>query len=469
MADKVDYADSARQIVELVGGTDNIKSVAHCITRVRFQLKDSTKAHENADAVKKVPGVLQVVEAGGQYQVVIGTTVEQMYDQVVAITGNGAGEVAPDEGQDDATGEEEKVSVPQRIIKVISGIMVPLLGGLTAAGIIASLANLLLVLGVAPTGSPTYTLLYAIGQSFTFFFPVFIGVSTAKYFKMDPFVGGLIGAAMAYPVLSAPDLAGQTQLAFGFLPISYQAYTTTVFPALVAVAFGSVLYRFFKKHIPAMISFFMVPTLTVLITVPLSLAVIGPVMNFLASLLSQGLQALYSLSPIVAGIVINALWLPFVVPLGLHQALAMVLYTDLFTTGSSPMLGLLCGITSVSGVLLAVWLKSKDESTKSLALSSAVTNLFGISEPGLYGVILQHKQTIAALSIGSGITGIIPALFHTCVYSMGASGLFGLPMYLNPSGDLTSFIGAVVTDAAAFVVCFLLTYFWPHFDPDKAE
>lgn len=242
-----------------------------------------------------------------------------------------------------------------------------------------------------------------------------------------------------------------------------------MFPALAAVAFASVLYKFFKKHVPDMISFFTVPTLTVLITVPIALAVIGPVMNLLANGISQVLLAVYSFSPVIAGIAINALWLPFIVPLGIHQALAMVLYTDLFTTGSSPMLGLICGITSVSGVLLAVWIKSKNEDTKSLALSTAITNLFGISEPGLYGVILQHKQTIAALSIGAGITGIIPALFGTTVYSMGASGLFGLPMYLNPSGDLTSFIGAVVTDVAAFVVCFVITMLWPGFDPDKAE
>lgn len=468
---KVDYAASARQIVDLVGGNGNIKSVAHCITRVRFTLKDFSKAEANTDAITKVPGVLQVVEAGGQYQVVIGTAVEKMYDPVVEITGKGAGEVDADDGavDADAAKSEEKTSPVQKVIKVISGIMVPLLGAMTGAGIIASLANLLLVLGWAPQGSPTYTLLYGIGQSFLFFFPIFIGVSTARYFKTDQFVGGLVGAAMAYPVLTNADLAGQVQYAFGFLPISYQAYTNTVFPALVAVIFSSYLYKFLKKHVPDMISFFTVPTLTVLITVPIALAVIGPVMNFLASLLSQVLLAVYNLSPIIAGIVINALWLPFIVPLGLHQALATVLYTDLFATGSSPMLGLLCGITSVSGVLLAVWLKSKDENTKQLALSTALTNVFGISEPGLYGVILQHKQTIAALSIGSAISGIIPALFRTTQFSMGASGIFGLPMYLNPSGDLTSFIGAVVTDLVAPVVCFLITYFWPGFDPDKVE
>jgi len=460
---KVDYAASAAQIVELVGGKDNISKVTHCITRVRFTLKDNAFAHENVDAVSSVPGVIQVIEQGGQYQVVIGTTVEQMYDEVVAITGNAGGEV----DVDDTPASDERLNPFQMLIKVISGIMVPCLGALTGCGIIASLSTLLLVLGIAPDGSDTHVFLYNIGQTCMFFFPVIIGFSAAKYFGMEQFLGAVIGGALMYPVVNNAELAGVTARVFGIIPVTYQAYASTVFPAMAAVAFASVVYKFLKKSIPAMVSFFLVPTLTLLVTLPVAFAVIAPVMNLLSSLLTTAIMAIYSFSPVIAGLVINALWLPIIVPMGIHQALAIAFFTELFTTGQSPALGLLCGILSVSGVLMAVWAKSKDPDTKQLALSTAITNAMGISEPGLYGVIMQHAETLLALSIGAGITGIIPALFHTTVYSMGASGLFGLPMYMNPDGTMTSFLGAVVTNIAAFVICFAIAYFWPGFDPDK--
>lgn len=461
---KVDYPASAAQIVELVGGKENISKVAHCVTRVRFQLKDADIARANTEAIQEVPGVIQVVDAGGQFQVVIGTTVVKMYDEVVAITGNAGGEVPADDDQPEVA---EKLNPFQKLIKVISGIMLPNLGALTGCGIIASLSTLFMVLGIAPEGSDTYTFLYNVGQSCLYFFPVIIGSSAAKYFGMDRSIGAIIGAALMYPVVTNPDIAGTTAHVFGILPVTYQAYSATVFPAMAAVAFGALVNKWLKKVIPDMVSFFLVPALTLLITLPVSFAAIAPVMTVLSNLLTSAIMAVYNLSPIVAGIVLNALWLPVIVPMGLHQALAMAFFTELFTVGYSSSLGLLCGICSVSGVLMAVWAKSKDPNTKQLAASTALTNLFGISEPGLYGIIMQHTETLLALSIGAGITGFLPAVFGTAVYSMGASGLFGFPMYLNPDGSLNSIIGYVVTNVAAFVACFAITFFWPGFNPDK--
>lgn len=461
---KVDYAASAAQIVELVGGNDNISKVTHCITRVRFVLKDQGIAAANTEAISAVPGVIQVVEAGGQYQVVIGTTVEKMYDEVVALTGNAGGEVEADEG--DAPAEKEKNPF-KTLVKVISGIMVPNLGALTGCGIVASLATILMMCGIAPAESETYVFLNGIGQTCMFFFPVIIGMSAAKYFGMDQALGAIIGAALMYPVVTNPDLAGTTAHVFGVLPVTYQAYSSTVFPAMAAVAFGAFVNKWLKKVVPSMVSFFLVPALTLLVTLPVSFAAIAPVMKLLSDLLTGVIMGMYNFSPILCGIVLNALWLPFIVPLGLHQAIAIAFFSELFTVGYSRGLGLLCGILAVSGVLMGVWAKSKDENTRQLAASTALTNIFGISEPGLYGIILQHTETIAALSIGGAISGIIPALFGTTVYTMGASGIFALPTYLNPDGSMTSFIGAILTNVVAFAVCFAITYFWPGFNPDK--
>lgn len=304
---KVDYPASAAQIVELVGGKENISKVTHCVTRVRFQLKDADLARANTEAIQEVPGVIQVVDAGGQFQVVIGTTVVKMYDEVVAITGNAGGEVPEDDGQPEVA---EKLNPFQKLIKVISGIMLPNLGALTGCGIIASLSTLLMVLGIAPEGSDTYTFLYNVGQSCLYFFPVIIGSSAAKYFGMDRSIGAIIGAALMYPVVINPDIAGTTAHVFGILPVTYQAYSATVFPAMAAVAFGALVNKWLKKVIPDMVNFFCVPALTLLITLPVSFAAIAPVMTVLSNLLTSAIMAVYNLSPIVAGIVLNALWLP---------------------------------------------------------------------------------------------------------------------------------------------------------------
>lgn len=463
---KVDYPASAAQIVELVGGVENVTSVAHCVTRVRFVLRDFDIARANTEAISAVPGVIQVVDAGGQYQVVIGTTVEKMYDEVVAITGKAGGEVDAD-ATDDDDAPTEKLNPFQALIKIISGVMVPILGAMTGCGIIASLATLLMVFGVVAPDSPTYTFLYGIGQTTMFFMPVLVGTSAAKYFKLDVYLGAVIGAALAYPVLTNAELAGQAVRVFGFVPVTYQAYTSTVFPALAAVAFGAFVNKWIKKLMPDMLNFVLTPALTLLVTLPISFAVIGPVVNLLSSLLAGAIMSVYNFSPVVCGVIINAIWLPIVVPMGIHQALVLAFVAELVTTGQSTALGLLCGITVVTGVTLGIWARSKDATLKETAMSTAVTNLFGISEPALYGVIMPRKEALFSLMIAGGVTGIIPALFHTTVYSMGASGLFGLPMYLNPSGDMSSFVGAVLTDVAALVVGFLVTYFWPGFDPDK--
>ena len=458
----VDYKESAAKIVELVGGNDNIKSVTHCITRVRFFLKDQEIAHNNTEAVSEVPGVIQVVEAGGQYQVCIGTTVEKMYDEVVALTGKGTGAVDADD--DDAPAE--KMSPMDAALKFMSGVMMPLLPAIIGCGLVSSLVSILTLTGLVQSGDETYQVLNGLGQVAMFFMPVLAGFFTAKHLKYDEAVGALLGGALAYPALANPELVGQTLHLFGIIPVAVQAYTSTLFPAMAAAGLGSVVYKWLKKHLPSAVTFFMTPFLTVLITAPIALAAIGPVINVLSSMVTNVILGLYNFSPIICGAVLGATWMSFVVPMGIHMPIAMLLVNNIITQGSDPVMGLLCNNMTSVGVAMAVYFLSKKESTKELALSSSITGFFGINEPALYGICLQHKETLAAMALGGAISGIVPALFNTKVYTFGASGVFALPIYLGPNGDVHSMIGAALGMLTSFVACFLITRFWPGFDPD---
>lgn len=459
MAD-INFKQSAEQIVELIGGKGNILQMSHCVTRLRFSLKNNELAEANKDALKNVKGVLQIIEAGGQFQVVIGPKVGEMFAAVQEITGQTGETFSTD------TGKSEKAKPTDIIMKLVSGIMMPVVGPLAGCGLVACLVTLLQITNLIDADGGTYQVLYGIGQACLYFFPILVGCSTAKYFGMDTYLGGVIGAAMIYPDFVSAAGEGATTTFLGVIPLTFTNYTSTVFPAIVAVWFGSVLNKFFKKHIPSMIRFAVVPFLTIVITVPVSLLVIGPVINAVSSVLSQITLMIYNFSPLLCGIILGGSWLLFIVPLGLHWGFMAIFMNNLATLGYEPLMGLLCGILSLSGTLLAVGLKSKNSETRSIAFSAAITNFFGVSEPGLYGIVLQHKETIITSFIGGAVAGILPAVFHTYLYAMGAAGIFAMPGYINPDGSMESLIGAVLCNVVGFVLCFLLTWFWK-FDPDK--
>lgn len=459
---EINFKESATRIVELVGGKENIENVAHCITRVRFTLKDQGVAQKNKTEITKVNGVIQVVEAGGQFQVVIGPKVSKMYDEVVAITGDRNGDVSANE----ATGTKKKMKISDMIMKLVSGIMMPTLPAMIGCGLVASLVNVLMLFGFG-NDNGTYTILYGIGQTCIYFFPVIVGGAAAKYFGISPYLGNVIGACLIYPDFLTAAAAGETTTFLGFIPLAYKSYTSTVFPAIVAVWFASVLFKFFKKHIPDLVSFIFVPFLTVIITVPVALIAIGPVVNGISGIISNLSLAIFNLSPILCGIFLGATWLLFIVPLGLHWGFMAIFMNNLMTIGYEPIMGLLCGIAALSGTLVAVGIRSKNPMIKSTAFSTAVSNMLGVSEPGLYGIVLQHKETILTTAIGGGIAGIIPAVCHTYIYSFaGSAGIFAFPMYINPDGSMSSLIGMIACNVAAFVLCFILTMVWK-FDPDQ--
>lgn len=462
---KINYQESARKIVELVGGRENVDNLVHCITRLRFSLSDRKIAEKNMEEIKKIPGVISVVNTEAQFQVVIGSTVEKMYDAVVEIMGDNS-KVAVKKTENKS---EEKSGIMNKIMKLISGIMLPVIPAMVACGTVAALFNVLIITKSITQTEGIGMVLYGIGQTCFYFFPVLIGGSAAKYFHMDRYLGSVIGAAMIYPTFITAAGEGTSTKLFGVISLEFQNYSSTIFPTIAAVWLASVLYKSFKKIIPDMVNFVLVPTFTILISVPVSMVVIGPVINTISGLLATAILTVYNFSSVLCGIILGATWILFIVPLGLHWAFMAIFLNNIVTIGYEPIMGLLSGIMGLSGILCAVALKSKNPETRSTAIGMAVSNMFGISEPGLYGIILQHRETMLAGIIGGGISGIIPAVFHTYVFTMtGTAGIFAIPGSINPDGSMGSLIGAVLCNVVGFILCFAITYF-QKFDPDLKE
>ena len=353
-------------------------------------------------------------------------------------------------------------------MKLINGIMMPVLPALIACGIMNAPVSILSSAGALAPEDGMYVLLHAIGNSCMYFFPVIIEASAARFFGMDAYIGAVIGASLIHPSLDALSASGGS-IDIAGLSIPAVSYASTVFPAIIAAWFASVIYKGFKKILPEVVGYAIVPALTVLICAPISYLVIGPVVNAASGLLAQGILAIYALNPVVCSLILNPIFGLVLIPLGLHWALVVVCINNLVTLGSDPILGLVCNSMGVVGMMLAYAYKESDPDKRSLGLSTALTAFCGITEPALYGVILPNKQMMLSSVLSGIIPSIIPALFGTRAFTMAGSGIFSFPSYMNPTGDMNSLIGAVLTNAIGLVCGFVVTVALYKFVPDKGS
>lgn len=452
-----DTTKLAAEILEMVGGTENVTFVAHCMTRLRFNLKDESIVDDAK--VKAIDGVIDIRHSAGQYQVIVGPKVDKVYEIVAKETGVDTGKSAADEG--------ETKSFLGKLMKLISGIMMPVLPALIACGMINAVLSILTTAGVVSAESGIYTLLYGMGNASMYFLPVLVGSSAAKFFGIDQYIGAVLGAILLYPTFVAAAGAGDALDLFG-MKFTMVSYASTVFPAIVAAWFASVLYKWLRAVLPDALAFALVPFLTVAIAAPISLLVVGPVIQQASSLLATAVLAVYQFSPILCGVILGPIFGLVMIPLGLHWALIVISINNIMTVGSDPILGLLCGSMGVVGACLAFAFRSKDPSEKSLGFSCAITSLCGITEPALYGIVLEHKKIIVASMISGAISAVIPAIFNTRTFVMTSSGIFSFPGYMNPSGDMSSLIGAILCNVVGFILTFVLVYIMYRPDADTS-
>lgn len=473
------YDGLARIIIQNVGGKSNIISVAHCITRLRFKLKDESKA--NKEVLESTDGVIKVMQAGGQYQVVIGNQVNDVYDAVLEVGHlNAAGAVdedgnAVDDGGSESGGKKSPVSM---LIDVISGTLQPTLGVLAATGIIKGLLALFDFIGLIPSTSGTYQVWYAVADGFFYFLPIILGYTAAKKFKMNEFIGMAIGIALCYPNMvnsTAGEVLGTVFSGTAFEMSYYQTflgipvimpasgYTSSVVPIILAVAIAAPIEHWLKKVIPDVIKLFVVPFVTLVIMVPLTYLVIGPVASILCSILSLIFNAIYSIpvvGGIIGGILIGAFWQVLVI-FGLHWGLvplAMINYGLMgYDTFLSPYF---CVSFAQTFVVLAIILKTKNEKTKKVAIPAFISGIFGVTEPAIYGVTLPKKKPFVYSCIAGAIGGAFTGFMNTRSYSIGGLGLFGLPSFIDTTGDMgiTNMIYIIIAILIASVVGFALAY-----------
>lgn len=452
---RMNYREMAEAILKLVGNEENVLGLTHCVTRLRFNLKDETLV--NTEEIKNIKGVMGVVKQGGQYQVIIGKEVANVFAELEQMVGN--------LGAKKSELSDKKMSLWDKFTSTVSGIFTPILGVLAACGILKGLLTAATVFGVMAPDSGVYTVLYAIGDSIYYFMPILLGGAAAERFGINKYLGMIVGGSMIYPsIISAAEIEGFT---FLHIPMGIQNYTSTVFPAIIAVYAASVLYKQLKKICPKVIQFFAVPLLTLIIIVPLSLLIIGPVISKVSELLLVVMNAAYNLSPLVCGLLLGGPWLVLVM-FGLHWAFIPLFIVEFMSVGSVSMMGLLgANQFAAAGAMFAVAAKVKnDPDLKGMGISTGITCLLGISEPGIYGVLLPRKKPFITTIIAGSLGAIPAALMGAKVYAVGASGLFAIPAGINPAGIDMGFYGSILAIVLGFVLGFILTYF---FGVDKEE
>ncbi|WP_057737135.1 beta-glucoside-specific PTS transporter subunit IIABC [Liquorilactobacillus uvarum] len=445
------YEELSRAIVDGVGGKNNVKSVVHCTTRLRFKLKDESVTKD--EALKNTDGVITVVKSGGQYQVVIGNHVADVYEDLIKVGGFADGGVVADDYE-----EDENLSVLDKFIDLVSGIFTPILGPLCAAGMIKGFSAMFTSLGWLSANSGTYKVLYAIGDGFFYFLPIILGVTAAKKFKVDQFIGMAIGAALCYPEIVALNgsktvlytifngtfFQSDIHATFLKLPIIMMSYTSSVIPIILAVWFASHVQRWARKVIPDVVKTFLVPFVTLLIAVPLTFLVIGPIATWLSDAISTIFVGIYDFSPLVAGIVMGAFWQVFVM-FGLHWGFVAVAMANLASKGYDPIVILSLGASfAQTGVVLGMIMQTKNPKTRSIAIPAFISGIFGVTEPAIYGLTLPRKRPFILSCIAAAIGGGIIGLAGSKMYMMGGMGIFSIPSAIGTKTGIDSSVYGLI-------------------------
>ncbi|MFT0130007.1 beta-glucoside-specific PTS transporter subunit IIABC [Candidatus Enterenecus avicola] len=446
------YTELAQDILAHVGGKENVSSVKHCVTRLRFHLKDESKA--DTDYLQKCDGVVTVVKAGGQYQVVIGNHVPDVYDEVLKVGG-----LADGGSLDIDEGDEKKGSLFDRFIDVISSLFQPFLGPLAAAGILKGITALLAATGMEATNG-IYVVMNTLGDGLFQYLPMILAVTAAKKFKMNTYTALAIAGAMVYPGLA--ESVAEASKVFGLtLTLPAGGYFNSVLPIILAIFVASKIEQFMRKVTPDVVKMFVVPFVTILITVPLTFFVVGPVANTASSWIGIAFQAVYDFSPIIYGFALGALW-QVLVMFGLHWGLVPLAIMDMAQNGSSIILtAAVLPCFTQTGVLAAIWLKTKEPKVKQGAMPALISSIFGVTEPAIYGYTLPMKTPFIVSCLVSGFVGIYLSIFNVTGYAMGGMGIFLYPAYIDPAtGSFHSVIhlaiGTVIAIVASFIIMMLL-------------
>ena len=460
------YETLAKEILNYVGGKDNVNSLTHCITRLRFNLKDESIAQD--EALKNLEGVVTVMKSAGQYQVVIGNQVQDVYEQLAPLL---------HAEQPQTVQDAEKEKLLDRFVDIISGIFQPILGIMAACGMIKGLNMLFMTLGLYAETSGGYMIINAIGDALFTFLPLFLGYTSARKFGLKPMVGLVIGGIMCYPGIQSSALSGSLKplytmfegtmfaspvyIDFFGIPVISMDYTSTVIPVIFIVYFASKCEKLFSKFVPDLVKFFFVPMLTLLVALPVGFLLIGPVATFGSKIIAETIISIRNVSPMLAGGLVGLTWQILVI-FGLHCGFIPVYINNIVTNGyDNVMMPFFACTFATSAVILVIMLKTRDRKMKELCLPNFISGIFGVTEPGIYGILLPLKKPFIISCIAGGIGGAFYGFCNFRKFSMGGMGIFEFPAMMEPDGawgNLLVAVSGVLLTMIAAVILMLLFY-----------
>lgn len=463
---KKDYTNLAKTIIENVGGKENIKNLIHCITRLRFYLKDENIA--NDDVLRNSDGVIDIIKASGQYQVVIGNEVTNVFDAVMKELGT---EFSDDQGEN-VEGENEgnnKISKGiNKLIGIITGSMSPVIGVIAASGIIKGILALLTLpqLGaLLNSKSVIYITISAMADSAFYFLPVIVGFSAAKRLNGDPIVAAVIGGVLTYPQIVTWGKGFKTMFSIGGLHFQFLNYTYSIFPMILAAWLAKKLGTWLKEKLPSYLQMIFNPLITILVVSTITLVITGPVIQGFANGIAIFINWLVSASGWLGGLVIGGFYQILVI-FGLHWGVVPLVAQQISSTGQSSLNAIISGtMVSQGAAVLAVALKSKKDNLKGLGVAAAISAFCGVTEPAIYGVNLRYRKVFVSGLFGSAASGFITGLMHGNMYGFTGS-LIGFSSFFNPKHptELNSFYAFLLSSAAAIIISFIAAWFWGYND-----
>ncbi|WP_250674254.1 beta-glucoside-specific PTS transporter subunit IIABC [Paraclostridium ghonii] len=459
------YEQLATNIIEEIGGKSNIQSLTHCVTRLRFKLKDESKA--NDEKLKNMDGIVTILKSAGQYQIVIGNHVSKVYEDICELA-----DISSQTEEENSDNQDKKLF--DKVIDVISGIFQPILAVLTAAGMIKGFLALFSALGWVSSESGTYLVLNAIGDSIFMYLPIILGYTSAKKFGLKPFVGLLIGITICYPSMQQSALSSTLQplytlfdgtsfaspvyLEFLGIPIISMDYTSTVIPVIFICFVASKFEKIFDKIVPELLKFFFVPMLTLLFSLVLGFIVIGPIATYSSMMVANTIIAIRGFSPLIAGAIVGFTWQILVI-FGIHWGFIPVYINNISTIGYDNVMMPFFGATFAStAVVIAIMIKTKDKKLKELCIPAAISGIFGVTEPAIYGILLPLKKPFIISCIASGIAGAYYGYADLKEFIIGGLGIFEFPAMIDPAtNSLDNLMVGVIGVVIAMSIGFILT------------
>lgn len=442
------YNDLAQNIVAEIGGKENIAALTHCATRLRFNLVDNNKV--NKDKIANLDGVINVVESGGQFQVIIGNEVVQVFDAVKNITGIIGKKIDVVEKED----LKVRTKITDKIIELVTGIFTPILPVLIGGGMVKAILMIATTYFGLSTNSGVYIVFNEIYIAVYSFLPIYLGYASALKFKANPYIATAISIAMVSATIQTNVQSEAGMRLFGInLLFPTQGYGSSVIPIIVTIYLMAKLEKICTKYIHATVKNILTPLLTLVITVPLMFLVIGPVTSYLQDGIGAAYTWIYNLNPTICGIVLGALWQVLVV-FGLHWGIVPLGQINLAMYGRNT-INAVTGPSnwSQAGAALGVALKSKNPKVRQTALSAAITGFFSITEPAVYGTNLKYKKPFFIAVGVSAVAGGIAGYANAAALAGGPVGILSFPLFIGEG-----FIGFVIAMVFAFVTSAILTY-----------